>query len=360
METILAINPGSTSTKIAVYKDETPLFVESIAHSLEEVSKYENVFDQYEFRLNVVIEALEKHGVKPEDLTCVVSRCGLLPPINSGAYNINEDMIWQLQYNPDNPHASNVGAPIAYAIGQRNHIPALVYDGITVNELIPLTKISGLKSLKRKSMCHHLNMHAAAIRWEKETGRKLTESNLILAHLGGGITLTLRSNNRVIDGISDEEGPFAPERVGAVPTYQLVNMCYSGDYPTKRELMNAIKGHGGLIDHLGTNDTREVEKMIADGDEYAKLVYEAMALSVAKNIATLATTVYGKVDGIVLTGGIAFSEMFTKMVIDRVSWIAPVSVFGGENEMESLAFGALRVLRGEEPVQEFTKVEGRL
>ena len=360
METILAINPGSTSTKIAVYQDETPLFVESIAHSLEEVGKYENVFDQYEFRLNVVIEALEKHGVKPEDLTAVVSRCGLLPPINSGAYNINEDMIWQLQYNPENPHASNVGAPIAYAIGQRNHIPALVYDGITVNEMIPLTKISGLKTLKRKSMCHHLNMHAAAIRWEKETGKKLEESNLIIAHLGGGITLTLRSNNRIIDAISDEEGPFAPERTGAIPAYQLVNMCYSGDYPTRRDLMNAIKGHGGLIDLLGTNDTREVEKMIENGDENAKLVYEAMALSVSKCIATLSTTVCGKVDGIILTGGIARSELFTGMVKERVSFLAPVTIYGGENEMESLALGALRVLRGEEKVQEFTKVEGRL
>lgn len=360
METILAINPGSTSTKIAVYQDETPLFVENIQHSLEEVEKYEKVFDQYEFRLNVVIEALEKHGVKPEDLTAVVSRCGLLPPINSGAYNINEDMIWQLEFNPDNPHASNVGAPIAYAIGQRNHIPALVYDGITVNELIPLTKILGLKTLKRKSMCHHLNMHAAAIRWEKETGNSLKDSNLIIAHLGGGITLTLRSKGRIIDAISDEEGPFAPERTGAIPAYQLVNMCYSGDYPTKRDLMNAIKGHGGLIDLLGTNDTREVEKMIADGDEYAKLVYEAMALSVAKNIATLATTVYGKVDGIILTGGIARSELFTGMVKDRVSFLAPVTIYGGENEMESLALGALRVLRGEEQAQEFTRVEGRL
>ena len=360
METILAINPGSTSTKIAVYQDETPLFVESIAHSLEEVGKYENVFDQYEFRLNVVIDALEAHGVKPQDLTAVVSRCGLLPPINSGAYNINEDMIWQLQYNPENPHASNVGAPIAYAIGQRNHIPALVYDGITVNEMIPLTKISGLKSLKRKSMCHHLNMHAAAIRWEKETGKKLEESNLIIAHLGGGITLTLRAGNRIIDAISDEEGPFAPERTGSIPAYQLVNMCYSGDYPTRRDLMNAIKGHGGLIDLLGTNDTRDVEKMIADGDEYAKLVYQAMALSVSKSIATLSTTVCGKVDGIILTGGIARSELFTGMVSERVSFIAPVTIYGGENEMESLAFGALRVLRGQEKVQEFTRVEGKL
>ena len=360
METILAINPGSTSTKIAVYNDETPLFVESIAHSLEEVGKFDNVFDQFEFRLNVIIETLEKNGVKPEALTAVVSRCGLLPPINSGAYYINEDMIWQLQYNPENPHASNVGAPIAYAIGQRNHIPALVYDGITVNEMIPLTKILGLKQLKRKSMCHHLNMHAAAIRWENETGNKLAESNLIIAHLGGGITLTLRSNNRIIDAISDEEGPFAPERTGAIPAYQLVNMCYSGDYPTKKDLMNAIKGHGGLIDLLGTNDTREVEKMIADGDENAKLIYEAMALSVSKCIATLSTTVCGKVDGIILTGGIARSEMFTSMVKERVSFIAPVTIYGGENEMESLAFGALRVLRGEEKAQEFTKVEGRL
>ena len=359
METILAINPGSTSTKIAVYQDETPLFVESIAHSLEEVGKYENVFDQYEFRKDVVIKTLEEKGIKPETLTAVVSRCGLLPPINSGAYYINDDMVWQLEFNPENPHASNVGAPIAYAIAKELNIPALVYDGITVNEMIPLTRISGLKSLPRKTLCHHLNMHACAIRWEKETGKALSESNLIICHLGGGITLTLRSNDRVIDGVSDEEGPFSPERTGSIAAYQLVSMCYSGDYPTRKDLMNAIKGHGGLIDHLGTNDTRDVEKMIADGDEYAKLVYEAMALSVAKKIVSLSATVCGKVDGIILTGGIAKSDYFTGMVKERISFIAPVSVYGGENEMESLAFGALRVLRGEEKAQEFKKVEGK-
>lgn len=359
MEKILVMNPGSTSTKIAVYEDEKPVFVESIEHSPEETGKYDAIFDQYEFRKDTIIDCLGRHGIELGELTAIVSRCGLLPPIHAGAYKVNEDMVWQLHYNPQNEHASNVGAPIAYALSQQLNIPALVYDGITVDEMIPVTKIEGLKTMRRKALGHNLNMRAAAKRWEKEEKKAYNKANLVMVHLGGGITVALHSQGQIIDFVSDEEGPFSPERTGGLPAFQLVDMAFSGEYD-KKSLMNKIKRKGGLIDHLGTNDTREVEKMIASGNEYAKLVYDAMALQISKFIAAMATTVNGKVDNIILTGGIAKSEMFTKMITERVEFIAPVIVYPGENEMESLAFGALRVLRGEEEASEFTKVEGQL
>lgn len=359
MEKLLVMNPGSTSTKIAVYEEEKPLFVESIAHTTEELAVFDEITDQYEFRRDMILKSLEAHGVALGELTAIVSRCGLLPPIDAGAYKVNEDMVWQMRYNPQNNHPSNLGAPIAYALSEQLGIPAYVYDGITVDEMIPLTKITGFKDMRRKALGHNLNMRAAAKKWEKETGNAYDKSNLLIAHLGGGITESLHSNGRIIDFVSDEEGPFSPERTGGLPLFQVVDMAFSGEYDQK-SMMKKIKGQGGLNSHLGTNDLREVQNMIANGDEYAKLVYEAMALSVAKHLCALAATCCGKVDAIILTGGIAHSEAFTKEIADRVSFIAPVVVYPGENEMDSLAFGCLRVLRGEEVAKEFVKVEGKI
>lgn len=359
MEKLLIINPGSTSTKIAVFNDETPEFVESIEHSAEETGKYEAIFDQYDFRKDTIIDSLTRHGVKLEDLTGIVSRGGLLPPVKAGAYKVNEDMVWQLQYNPNNEHPSNLGAPIAYALSKQLNIPAFVYNGITVDEMIPLTKITGFKNMRRKALGHNLNMGAAARRWEKENGKDYEKSNLVFAHMGGGITLSLHYQGQIIDFMSDEEGPFSPERTGGLPLFQVVDMAFSGEYD-KKSMMNKIKRKGGLLDHLGTNDLREVEKMIAEGDEYAKLVHEAMALSVSKCIAQMATTACGKVDAIILIGGLAYSEKFTGLIKDHVSYIAPVVIYPGENEMESLALGGLRVLRGQEEAKDFVKVEGKL
>ena len=359
MEKILVMNPGSTSTKIAVYEDETPVFVESIEHTADETAPYDNVFDQYEFRKETIIGCLKRHEIDLSSLTAIVSRCGLLPPIEHGAYKVNDDMVWQLQYNPQNEHPSNVGAPIAHALSKELNIPAFVYDGITVDEMIPLTKVTGFKDMRRKALGHNLNMGAAAKRWAKEENKDYTKANLIMAHLGGGITLALHSQGKIIDFVSDEEGPFSPERTGGLPLFQVVDMAFSGEYD-KKSMMNKIKRKGGLLDHLGTNDTREVEKMIADGDEHAALVYEAMALSISKHIAALSTTVNGKVDNIIITGGIAKSEKFMEMIKQRVSFIAPVIVYPGENEMESLAFGCLRVLRGQEEAKDFSKVEGKI
>ena len=354
MEKLLIMNPGSTSTKIAVYEDETPIFVESIAHSVEEISKYESITDQYEFRKNTIIDTVKAHGIKMEELTAIVSRGGLLPPIKAGAYKVNDDMVWQLKNAPQNEHASNLGAVIADAISKDLNIPAFIYDGVTVDEMIPLTKVTGIPEMRRKALGHNLNMRAAAMKWQKETGKDYKKSNLIIVHMGGGITLSLHSQGVIIDFVSDEEGPFSPERSGGLPTFQVIDMAFSGKFD-KKSMMKHIKAQGGIIAHLGTNDIRDVQKMIEDGDEKALLIYEAMALSISKHIAALGATASGKVDNIILTGGIAYSEKFTKLITDRVNFIAPVIVYGGENEMDSLAFGGLRVLRGEEKASEFVK-----
>ena len=359
MERLLIMNPGSTSTKIAVYEDETPVFVESIEHSAEETNRYETIFDQYEFRKETILDCLRRHNIDIQDLTAIVSRGGLLPPVSAGAYRVNEDMVWQLQNNPQNEHPSNLGAPIAYALAKQLGIPAYVYDGVTVDEMIPLTKITGFKNMRRKALGHNLNMRAAAKRWSRETGNHYENANLITVHLGGGISVALHSGGKIIDFVSDEEGPFSPERTGGLPLFQVVDMAFSGEWD-KKSMMNQIKRKGGLIDHLGTNDIREIEKRIDSGDGYAKLVYEAMALQIAKHIAACAVTARGSVDAIILTGGIAKSERFTGIIQERVGFVGPVVIYPGENEMESLALGGLRVLRGEEQAKDFIRVEGKL
>lgn len=356
MERLLILNPGSTSTKIAVYDAEKPLFTESIVHTPAELAPFDRVADQYEFRKELVLKCLGEHGVALDSLSAVVSRGGLLTPIEAGAYEVNDDMVWQLKNKPQNEHASNVGAMIARSISLELNIPAYIYDGVTVDELTPINKITGLPALRRKGMGHNLNTRAAALRYAREQGRDYRDVTVIVAHLGGGISVNLHHNGKVEDFINDEEGPFSPERAGGLPMFDVIKMCFSGEY-TYQSMMKLVKNQGGLMAHLGTTDSRDVEKKIAEGDTHAKLIYDAMALNVAKNIGKLAPGVYGKLDAILLTGGIAYSEYFTKAVTEYVSFLAPVVVYGGENEMESLALGGLRVLRGQEKAKTFVKTE---
>lgn len=352
MERLLILNPGSTSTKLSVFDGEEPLFTESITHSPEELAPYDHVAEQYDFRRKLVLDCLERHDIALESLSAVVSRGGLLTAIEAGAYAVNDDMVWQLQNKPRNEHASNVGAMIAKAIADELNIPAYIYDGVTVEELLPINKITGLPSMQRKGMGHNLNTRAAAMRYAREQGKDYKDVTVIVAHLGGGISVNLHHNGRIEDFINDEEGPFSPERAGGLPMFDVIKMCFSGEY-TNHTMMNQVKRSGGLMAHLGTTDSREVEKMIQDGDEHAKLVYDAMALNVAKNIAKCAPGVCGKVDAIVLTGGIAYSEYFTSEVSRRVEFIAPVVIYAGEDEMKSLALGGLRVLRGQEQAKTY-------
>lgn len=356
MEKLLIINPGSTSTKIAYYEDENQIFVESISHSADEIAKYDLIVDQFEFRKDMILEVLKEKQVPLESLTGIVARGGLLPPVKAGAYRVNDDMVWQLKNKPAMEHASNLGAVIADAIAKPLGIPAFVYDGVTVDEMLPILKITGLKELQRRGIGHNLNTRAAAMKYAREHGKTYQDCKLVVVHLGGGISITLQYGGRIADIINDEDGPFAPERAGGLPSQALVKYMGETGISTK-DMLKKMKSQGGLVAYLGVNDSREVEKMIREGDEQAKLIYDAMALNVARKIGEEAATVAGDVEAIILTGGIAYSEYFTSEIKKNVEWIAPVIVYPGENEMESLALGALRVLRGEEEAREFVRVE---
>lgn len=356
MEKLLILNPGSTSTKIAVYEGETPVFTQSIPHSFEELAPFDKVVEQYEFRKALVVQCLADHKVHMAELSAIVSRGGVLAPVEAGAYQINEDMVWQLRNKPQVEHASNVGPLIAYALSREYGLPAFVYDGVSVDEMLELYRITGLPSMRRRGLGHNLNPRAAAMRYARENGKTYRDITVIVAHLGGGISVNLHNNGRIEDFISDDEGPFSPERSGGLPLYLTIDMCFAPG-ADKNTIYKAMKRSSGLMAHLGTTDSREVEKRIAAGDTQAKLVYDAMILNTAKNIAKLAPDVNGKLDAIILTGGIAYSKYVTDAITGRVGWICPVVVYPGENEMLALAQGGLRVIRGEEKAKEYHKVE---
>lgn len=347
MRKILVINPGSTSTKIALYAESEKLWQDNIEHSADELRQFSNIFSQKSFRVSIVEECCKKHGLKHGELSCVMSRGGLLPPVHAGAFEITEDMLDVLENHPVNEHASNLGAAIAFQIAQEAGVKAYIYDPVTVDEMIDLVRITGIKEIKRFGQGHNLNMRAAALKYCQQSQLDYRSQNLIVAHLGGGITLTLHSEGRIIDMVSDDDGAFSPERAGEIPTFKLAALIDKNQY-TYKEIMNILQRKGGLTSLLGEPDVRKVESRIAGGDKEADLTHEAMALSVARAIARLSVVVNGKVDAIILTGGIAYSELFTKRIADRVRFIAPVNVIPGENEMQALAEGALRVLDGTE------------
>ena len=347
MEKLLVINPGSTSTKIAYYEGEEQKWRESIDHSREELAAYDAIVDQMDMRYGLVLRAMEAHGLRAEELSAVAARGGTIAPLRSGAYEVNDKMVEIIRTHPQDQHASLLGALIAFKMAGEVGKKAYIYDAVTVDELDEICHITGLPSIRRVGQGHHLNMRAAALKYCADNGLDYYHSTLLVAHLGGGITASLQMNGRVADMSNDEDGPFAPERAGCLPATPFLELCFSGEY-SKKDVVKLLKGKGGLVAWLGTSDTREVEKMIAEGSERAKLVYEAMALNVSKALARLTPLCHGKVDQIILTGGIAYSDYFTGMIREQVDWIAPVTVIPGENEMQALAEGVLRVLRGQE------------
>ena len=345
---ILAINPGSTSTKIAVYTNEQIDFEQVIRHSTTELKAFAKVCDQYDYRLKLVEAALADHNIKVNQLAAVVGRGGPLKPLASGTYAVNDVMAEDLIIGVQTEHASNLGGLLARGIASQVQIPAFIVDPVSVDEFEPLARITGLPEISRRSLFHALNMKAVAHRVAKETGKEYTALTLILVHLGGGISVGIQRGGRMIDVSNPNDlGPFSPERAGSLPSYGLVNMCFSGKY-SRDDINKKLVGHGGLVAHLGTNDGREVESRIANGDTKAALIYEAMAYQVAKEIGAMATVVNGALDAIVLTGGLAHSTMLVKMITDRVKFINQVLVYPGEDELQALVEGALRVLRGEE------------
>ncbi len=349
---ILAINPGSTSTKIAVYEDEKEQFKINIDHSAAELAPYAKVADQYDMRKSAVLNVLREKNFDITTLDAIVARGGALPPLKGGAYRINEAMTKRLRFNPAAEHASNVAALIAYDLAGELGIPSYIYDAISADELTDIARLSGMPELPRASLCHVLNMRAVARKTAEKLQKRYEEMNLIVVHLGGGITASIHQQGRMVDLVSDDEGPFSPERAGGVPCRDFLDLCYAGKYD-HGAMRKQLRGRGGLVGYLGTSSAIEVEAKIAAGDETARLVYEAMAYQVAKAIGSLATVVKGQVDAIVLTGGIAYSAMQMAWIADRVSFIAPVEIVPGENELESLALGTLRVLRGEEAAHEY-------
>jgi len=349
---ILVINPGSTSTKIAVYEDETNLFVETIEHDQASLAPYPTIYDQFDMRAELIRQVVGKHGFHDSDFSAVVARGGLLPKARAGAYLVTEPLLDTLRHRAQNDHISNIGAALAQRIAAPLGRPAYIYDPVTVDELEPIARITGLKEMERRGQGHNLNMRAAAIKKAKELGRPYNELTSIVVHMGGGITMSLHHQGRIIDMISDDEGPFSPERAGGLPGFQLIAVATSGEYDYNA-MYKKITRQAGLMSHFGTTDAREVLKMMDEGDQRAALVLEAMCHNVAKNVAKLAVVVRGRVDHIIITGGLAYSKVFTGWISERVEFLAPVSVLPGENEMESLALGALRVLRGEEMAREY-------
>ncbi|MCH1959544.1 butyrate kinase [Romboutsia hominis] len=349
---ILAINPGSTSTKIAVYDNEEQLLVKGIDHKAEEIANYERIQDQFEMRKQEVLKVLAENNIDINTLSAVVGRGGLLPPVKSGAYLVNDEMIDRLVNRPVIEHASNLGAIISYEIAKSIGVNAYIYDSVAVDEFNDIARLSGIKNMDRESLSHALNSRAMAIKFAKDNNKKYNELNIIVAHLGGGITVSVHEKGKMIDIVSDDEGPFSPERSGRVPCKKLINTCFSGNY-THKEMLKMIRGKGGIVSYLDTVDVREVEKMMEEGNKEAKLVHDAMCYQISKAIGELATVVEGKVDSIILTGGIAYSKLVTKHIKRRVEFISNVEIMPGENELDSLALGTLRVLNNEETAREY-------
>jgi len=346
---ILVINPGSTSTKVALFSNEQLLFEKKIGHSSQELSNFNKIIDQYRFRQDIILSFLKEKGINLSTLHAVVGRGGLLRPIASGTYRINEKMLEDLRSGAMGEHASNLGGLLAYGIAGNLSIPSYIVDPVVTDEMKPVARISGMPEIPRISIFHALNQKVIARKAALDLGKKYEKLNFIVAHLGGGISVGVHYKGKVIDvnNALNGEGPFTPERSGGVPVGSLVELCFSGKF-SKDEMMKKVKSKGGLVAYLNTNDVREVVKMIKHGDKKAKLILEAMAYQVAKEIGAGTTVLKGQIDAIILTGGIAYNNEFVNMVRDRVSFLSLVMVYPGEEEMLSLCEGALRVLKREE------------
>ena len=351
---ILSVNPGSTSTKIAVYDDEDQVLVKTIDHPQDELECFSDILLQFEYRRDHVLKTLSEEGVELAELSAVVGRGGLLPPVKAGGYLVGQDMLDELRSGDLQPHASNLGAIIAHSIAEPLGINAYIYDAVSSDELNDIARITGIPEVKRQSYCHVLNAKATARKVAVSLGKSYDECNFIVAHIGGGISISAHEKGRIVDVITDDAGPFSPERAGSVPLGYIIDICYNGGY-TEKELNTKLKKNSGIKGYLGTNDCREVERMIADGDELAAKIYEAQAFQIAKGIGEKGAVLCGDVDAVILTGGMAYSKYITGEVTRRVGYLAPVVVMPGENEMESLSLGTLRILRGEEMPSEYRR-----
>lgn len=350
----LIINPGSTSTKIGVFEEETLLFEETLRHTTEEIAQFASIVDQKDFRKKIITDLLEEKGFDTKSLDVVVGRGGMLKPIPGGTYAVTDALLEDLKIGVMGQHASNLGGILAKEIGDSLGIPSYIVDPVVVDELMPVARLSGVPELPRVSIFHALNQKAVAKRYAKEVGKPYESLKLIVVHMGGGVSVGAHIDGKVVDVFNalDGDGSFSPERAGGVPSGALIKMCFSGQY-TEKEVYAKIVGNGGFNGYLGTNDMREVTKMAAAGDEKAALVKEAFLHQVAKDIGSMACVLKGQVDQIILTGGIAYSADVVDYLKKSAEWIAPITVYPGEDELLALAQGALRVMNGEEKVCEY-------
>jgi len=346
---ILVINPGSTSTKLAVYEGTKELLRQNITHTAQDLAVFSGVVDQLEYRFEQISCFLSDNQLTVRDFDCIAARGGLLKPIPSGTYQVNEAMLADLKAEERGSHASNLGGLLAERLAREASIPAYIVDPVVVDELDPVARITGRPEIMRISIFHALNQKAVAKRLALEIGRPYEELNLVVAHLGGGISVGCHKQGRIVEvnNALDGEGPFSPERSGTMQAGQFVALVQQQGWD-QGQIAKALAGEGGLIAHLGTSDAREVEKRIAVGDEQARLVYDAMIYQVSRYIAAAAIPVQGKVDRIILTGGIAYSKYLTEKIEADVRFIAPVIVMPGEDELQALAEGAVRILSGQE------------
>ena len=350
----LIINPGSTSTKIGVFEDETLLFEETLRHPTEEIGRYDTIVDQKDFRREIITDLLESKNFDLKSLDVVVGRGGMLKPIPGGTYAVTDALLADLKVGVQGQHASNLGGILAKEIADSIGVPSYIVDPTVVDELIPVARYSGVPELPRVSIFHALNQKAVAKRYAKEVGKPYESLRLIVVHMGGGVSVGAHEDGKVIDVFNalDGDGAFSPERAGAVPSGALVRMCFSGKY-TEKEVYSKIVGKGGFNAYLNTNDMREVTKMANEGNEEAAEAKKAFIYQVAKDIGSMACVLKGKVDQIIVTGGIAYGADVVAALKEYAEWIAPFTVYPGEDELLALAQGVLRVLNGEEKAMEY-------
>lgn len=344
---VLTINPGSTSTKLAVYQGDKVLFEETVRHTMQEFADFNNVQEQFDFRWQVLRRVIDAFGYDVNNLDAVVGRGGLLRPVTGGTYMVTEKMLADLKTNKYGEHASNLGAMLAKKLADTLDIPSFIVDPVVVDEMQPIARFSGNELIARKSIFHALNHKAAGRKIAKKLGSDYEKLNFVIAHLGGGISVAAHRQGKAVDvnNALDGDGPFSPERSGSLPMNDFLEACFSGKW-NKRELHDLIIGRGGMISYLGTNSMLEVEAKVKAGDEKAIQAFDAMAYQVSKEIGACSTVLHGKIDAIILTGGLARSDLFTSKIIEQTNWIASVIIEPGEDELEALNSGVQRVLAG--------------
>jgi len=342
---ILIINPGSTSTKYAVYDGKNEKIINTIRHDHKDLDKFQTIGDQFDLRSNLIEKGLTDSGIPISSLDCVIGRGGLLKSIPGGVWQVNKAMITDLKEAKRGEHASNLGGIIAYSIAEKAGIPSYIADPVVVDEMNEIARISGHPELERLSIFHALNQKATARRAAEELNKSYEDCNFIVAHMGGGVSVGAHQKGRVVDvnNALNGDGPFSPERSGSLPAGQLVQMCFSENY-SKKEILKKLKGNGGLNAYLGTADGTEIEKMINSGDKKAELIYNAMAYQIAKEIGSLGAALSGQIDGIILTGGLAYSNILIERISGYIKSIGRIFVYPGENEIEALRDAAIRVL----------------